>query len=710
MGGIWCLACAEPNVTADAGSPDAQALDAGAADAGASDAGVAECPDRCPGQCLGLRCIERPSDCTGDNDCAGDARCSASGFCYEGACLSHDDCPAGERCATDRCVPRVDNEVGVMFERVQVPALHAHNSALIAPETGWPVAGAAADMGFGAALFDVDGDLDLDLFIGSQGQDIGGSPACIYRNESTPAQLRFVPDPAFCQPHPTDLAAGFGTDLNGDGYHELITTGLFVAQVHIFHPERRVIDLLALLPEDDPRRRCFASSALSTDLNWDGVLDLVIGCAVGPMDERIGVDEVSYRNLAFLFDASGNPRLLERSKWNRNEPILLEAQGITLGLGAADLNDDGLLDLMVSEDRRIMGPDADYLDPGGAYIRCAPGSTCRFRPQRFGVPGDEYGAYMGSGLLHLAGRGEHVYVTNETDNRLLQFEGGETIDRARALGVELAYMGQQPIFSWGVVVDDFNRDGLDDLFISNGAVMSPEIDAFYAHFDAIFMQNEQGFSLHSGDLGIAPFTFEDSLNEDRPYSSRAALKADLDGDGYLDLIGVGLEGRPRLHREVPHRREDTPRCTLVPLDRYVPGYGIGHTLISPQGDERRWDSQGQNRSGASPFVLSPWARGKLRFASGAEVPFNCEDSPGPIVVSEPEWLVQTLEGDRLRVVLSPDAPAGSRTLALEPSGETLTLPGGLEHTVALPAGTERWMLRFGERWLARRFLREELNP
>ena len=48
------------------------------------------------------------------------------------------------RCATDRCVPRVDNEVGVMFERVQAPALHAHNSALIAPETAgrWARSGA----------------------------------------------------------------------------------------------------------------------------------------------------------------------------------------------------------------------------------------------------------------------------------------------------------------------------------------------------------------------------------------------------------------------------------------------------------------------------------------------------------------------------------------------------------------------------------------
>ena len=39
-----------------------------------------------------------------------------------------------------------------MFERVEIANVYDHNSVLIDPETGYPPAGASADMGFGAAL------------------------------------------------------------------------------------------------------------------------------------------------------------------------------------------------------------------------------------------------------------------------------------------------------------------------------------------------------------------------------------------------------------------------------------------------------------------------------------------------------------------------------------------------------------------------------
>ena len=204
----------------------------------------------------------------------------------------------------------------------------------------------------------------------------------------------------------------------------------------------------------------------------------------------------------------------------------------------------------------------------------------------------------------------------------------------------------------GVVKDDFNRDGLDDLFISNGAVMSPEIDAFYAHFDAIFMQNEQGFSLHSGDLGIALSPLRTASTKTAP--TAAARCFPISTATAISTSSVLTRGR-LLPPRVPHRREDTLRCTLVPLDRYVPGYGIAHTLISPQGDERRRDSQGQNCSGACP-LCSAHGRAASSLASGAEVPFNCEDSPGPIVVSEPEACSDARGGPIAQ--LSPDAPAG----------------------------------------------------
>ena len=280
----------------------------------------------------------------------------------------------------------------------------------------------------------------------------------------------------------------------------------------------------------------------------------------------------------------------------------------------------------------------------------------------------------------------------------------------------LGHIGLEPIFSWGVVVDDFDRDGRDDLFISNGTLGADQFmrngsvligsqAQFDAHFDALLLQRDQAeFVLHGANLGITPFTQTDSRHDERPYASRASVKADLDGDGFIDLLTVGLEGVPRLHREVPNQRPDPPRCTLVPVDRYVHGFGVGHAII-PEGDRRprQWDSQGQHRSGASSFVLTPWTRGSLRFPSGAEVPYDCQGQPGPLVLHEPHWLDHTIEGQSLSLTIGAEAPSGTASVYCEPSGQTVatTANDAQQFSAQLPQGTERFMLRFGERWVPR---------
>ena len=79
----------------------------------------------------------------------------------------------------------VDPAEGVAFERAYAPLLTDHRSPI--NETDH-----MTTYGYGVA-FDLDGDLDLDAFIGTQAADGNGSAGCIYRNEFIPGELRFEP-------------------------------------------------------------------------------------------------------------------------------------------------------------------------------------------------------------------------------------------------------------------------------------------------------------------------------------------------------------------------------------------------------------------------------------------------------------------------------------------------------------------------------------
>ncbi len=702
---LLLMACpADPPAT-DAGPPliDAGRATADAADLPPLDAGHWSCPQGCDEgwQCVDDQC-RPPEECGSDTDCQLGQSCSQIQRCHDEDCLVHQDCAPEQRCRQGVCLARP--EPGFVLERVYVPTLEAQISVFDDPcdREGLHV---CTDVGFGLALLDFDGDQDLDLFVGQAYNNRASSPACLYRNQSTAGRLSFVPIPSHCAATARPPTGGQGMDIDGDGRHELLLFGPRLIELHRFHPSADVIDLLALLPPDDERAGCNAGAAVSYDFTYDGLPDLLVGCQFDT-DRANGT---SLHNLAFAGEPNGGFRFIERDEWNGEDPLLLEALGSTLAIGAADLNGDGLLDLLVSEDEGTAVPELYFenrIDPGGIYLRCPPTQDCRFTAYRLGESERAFGGYMGTAVMQLDGVGEVSYFSNTGNNRMIELRPGQTpIDRAASSGTLAGSIGAERLFSWGAVVDDFNRDGRDDFMLAQGAVWLPGIDSHATHFDALFLQTENArFNLHGADLGLTPFTHQDSRSEARVYASRALLKADLDGDGHLDFLSAGKEGALRWHREVPTRAEPPPRCTLIPKARYSPAFGVGHALLPPgESPARQWDSQGQLRSGASPFVVSPWNAGTLRFPSGGLVPFDCQGRAGPVAVVEPEWLAIDRQGPTLIIQLGAEAPETNLTAIAAPSRQVVTAEdrGAGSYRLTLPPNSTRVMLRFGERWVPR---------
>jgi hypothetical protein len=147
------------------------------------------------------------------------------------------------------------------------------------------------------------------------------------------------------------------------------------------------------------------------------------------------------------------------------------------------------------------------------------------------------------------------------------------------------------------------------------------------------------------------------------------------------------------------------------MTRYAPGFGTGFALIQGGQAARKWDSQGQLRSSASPFVLSPHNRASLRFPSGAVIPFDCQGNSGPIVLIEPDWLGLSLNEGLLSLRMGEAGPEGELTVLIEPGGtlESVESISESESQLRLPQGAERVMLRFGSRWLPRWFTLAELS-
>lgn len=151
---------------------------------------------------------------------------------------------------------------------------------------------------------------------------------------------------------------------------------------------------------------------------------------------------------------------------------------------------------------------------------------------------EQAGMGIAVGDLNADGRAD-LFVTNFSgENNALYLSGGRSFrDRAGRSGLgghSMRYLG------WGAAMADFDLDADLDLAVFNGHVYPqadlPGTDTAYAQPDFLYRNDGQA------RFGVEP------MSDAGATVARACAAADLDGDGWIDLVALDMQGAVRVLR------------------------------------------------------------------------------------------------------------------------------------------------------------------
>jgi hypothetical protein len=434
-------------------------------------------------------------------------------------------------------------------------------------------------MGAGAALFDYDGDGDLDVFLVQggpmDGSRAGGPVSRLFRNDLSVAggrpTLRFtdVTVRAGVGLRAYGMGAAVG-DYDNDGDLDLFVTAFGPDTLFRNNGDGTFTDVTAQAGVSDP---LWSTSAAFADYDRDGDLDLFVAnyldftvagnkvChdAVGARDY---CSPRSYRPVPDrLYRNEGSGRFADVTESSR----VSRADGAGLGVVAGDYNRDGWLDFYVANDANpnqlwINRRDGTFEDEGllsGAAVNASgnPEGSMGIASGDFDADGDE-----------------DLFITNIASETFVLYvnDGKANFEDARAR-VGLA-APTAALTGFGTDWFDYDNDGLLDLFVANGAVNVVEAQRGrprpFAMRNQVFRNAGGRFTETSAEAGPAFAS---------PNIGRGAAFGDVDNDGDVDVL-VTTNGGPAallLNQASTGRHWLQIRLEQEPANRFAFGAWVG---------------------------------------------------------------------------------------------------------------------------------------
>lgn len=410
------------------------------------------------------------------------------------------------------------------------------------PEKPFP---AANGSGLGMIDFDLDGWQDL-MFLTGTPFPISASRKVprnrIYRNRG---ELHFEDVTDQTGLGHTGFSAGLAVgDFDNDGFPDVSVTCFGANQMYLNQGDGTFKDVGAQAGVSHAQ---WGTSAACLDFDNDGFLDLYV-CNYGKWsletnpfcgDQARGVrvfcsprsiepvHDVLYRNL-------GDGRFE-----NVTEPMgLATVAGRSQGVVAADLNNDGWIDLYVGNDLQA---NSLFLNRGGTKFE----SVGEFMGAAYDYVGNMQ-ASMGVDAADMNGDGWlDLFATNFEDehNSLYENLRGEFFDEVahqRGLARE-----SLPWVGWGTLFADFNLDRRLDVIVVNGHVDNNRRelgqDSSYEQPPLVWRNNGKRFDF----LGAAAGKFFASRS-----CARGLSTGDLDNDGAVDVVVGHQDAAPMILRNL----------------------------------------------------------------------------------------------------------------------------------------------------------------
>jgi len=424
-----------------------------------------------------------------------------------------------------------------------------------------------ASVGASVSVADYDEDGDADLYVTNSKY---GTTNALYENQGDGTFEDVAPDLGLAAVNQKGTGTSMGSvwgDYNNDGHEDLFLYKW--GESVLFRNDgdgsfTRVTDRLEGLPD-----WINANTAVWTDVNRDGYLDLVVGTFYAAKFNLWDLETTRMMPESYEYATNGGRNYLFLNQGDGTFEEVGEEWGFTgtrwtLAAVAADLNDSGYPDLFVAND---FGADQLFVNEKGTGFREVSRASNVGR-----VPKSGMNASMGDVL----NRGRRaVYVSNLTEEGVLV--QGNNLWMADSVGA-----GGTPAFdnlagtmgvakagwSYGAQFGDLNNDGWQDLFVVNGFYTGTEGESYWYDFSKIAGGYEniiedaenwppmEGRSLSGRQrtriwLNDGAGQFQDvapAVGGASTHDGRAVALADLWNRGALDAVVANQRGPVEVYR------------------------------------------------------------------------------------------------------------------------------------------------------------------